>query len=59
MTKILSRCVFVSVFVKMGLSLSLLRVDFSLYRIVDKEFFLLCVKKCHLFIVLNKYGLIY
>ena len=44
MTKILSRCVFVSVFVKMGLSLSLLRVDFSLYRIVYKEFFFMCKK---------------
>ena len=38
MTKILSRCVLVSVFVKMGLSLSLFRVAFSLYRIVYKEF---------------------
>ena len=28
----LSQCVFVSVLVKMGLSLSLLRVEFSLYR---------------------------
>ena len=44
MTKILSRCVFVSVFVKMGLSLSLLRVDFSLYRIVYKEFSFMCKK---------------
>ena len=50
MTKILSRCVFVSVLVKMGLSLSLLPVDFSLYCIVYKEFYLMS-KKCNLFIV--------
>ena len=28
----MSQCVFISVLVKMGLSLSLLRIDFSLYR---------------------------
>ena len=32
MSKFFSQCVFISVLVKMGLSLSLLPVDFSLYR---------------------------
>ena len=57
MTKILSRCVFVSVFVKMGLSLSLLRVDFSLYCIVYKEFYLMSKKIiCSYFV--DKYSLL-